>query len=129
MADDTASDQIDGIIAKHGGWKAEMLAWARSIITKASPNIVEEVKWKTPTRSEGLPVWSCQGIVCFAEIWKDNVKLLFPKGAELKDPHSLFNARLKSKTIRAIELKEDARVDEAALANLVGQAVELNKSK
>lgn len=129
MADKTASDQIDGIIAKHGGWRAETLAWARGVITKASPDIVEEVKWKTPTRPEGLPVWSCQGIVCFAEFWKDNVKLLFPKGAELKDPHNLFNARLKSKTTRAIELKEGARVDESALADLVSEAAELNKSK
>jgi hypothetical protein len=77
-------------------------------------------------RPEGLPVWSQNGILCFAETWKDNIKLLFPKGAKLKDPRNLFNARLQSKDIRAIEFKEGTGVNHPALKELVEEAVNLN---
>jgi hypothetical protein len=123
MSEKSASQQIDDIIKLHGGWKAETLTALRSIITSADPNIVEEVKWKMATRPEGLPVWSLNGIVCFAEIWKDNVKLIFPKGASLEDPHKLFNARLKSATARSIELHEADRIDDTKLTALVHEAI------
>ncbi len=125
----SASEQIDAIIKLHGGWKADLLAALRHSIMGASTGLVEEVKWKMATRPEGLPVWSQQGIICFAEIWKDNVKLLFPKGAQLTDPKAVFNARLQSKDIRAIEFKEGSNVDSDAIQALVVQAVELNTAK
>jgi hypothetical protein len=128
MKADSISEQIDTIIATHGGWKGEQLTRLRAVIAAADPGVFEEVKWRMPTRPEGLPVWSCNGIVCFAEIWKDNVKLIFPKGAKLKDPKGLFNSRLQSKDIRAIELKEESSVDEAALKELVLEAITLNGS-
>jgi len=127
--DDPASRQIDEIIKLQGGWKAEILRELRRVVTSASPHIIEEVKWKMPTRPEGLPVWSHDGIVCFAEIWKDNVKLLFPKGAMLKDPAKLFNARLKSKTDRAIEFHQGDTFNEAALTDLVREALAFNTEK
>lgn len=126
MADKSASEQIDDIIQYHGGWKAELLSQLRAVILAAEPSITEEVKWKMPTRPEGLPVWSLGGIVCFAEIWKDNVKLIFFKGAQLKDNQNLFNSRLKSRDVRAIEFKEGDSVDKDGLSRLVKQAVEQN---
>lgn len=129
MTDKPTSQQIDDIIALHGGWKAAVLTSLRTIITQTNSDITEEVKWKMATRPEGLPVWSQDGIVCFAEIWKDNVKLIFPKGAQLKDPTKLFNARLKSSSNRAIELHEGDVADVAALQALVAEAITLNKSK
>lgn len=125
MGEKSASQQIDDIIKLHGGWKAKTLTKLREIITAADPNIIEEVKWKMPTRPEGLPVWSCSGMVCFAEIWKNDIKLIFPKGAELSDPHKLFNARLKSKTARSIELREGEVPNTAALTDLVQAAANL----
>ncbi len=54
------------------------------------------------------------------------VKLLFPKGAKLDDPKALFNARLQSKDIRAIEFHEGNGVDKASLSALVLEAIKLN---
>lgn len=124
-----ASEQVDEIIKKHGGWKTGILTKLRALITSASPTITEDVKWKMPTRPEGLPVWSYNGIVCFAEIWKDNVKLIFFTGAKLDDQDKLFNTRLKSRDVRAIELREGDSVNEAALERLVAQAVAHNSDK
>jgi hypothetical protein len=129
MSDTSTSEQIDDIIKKHGGWKGELLSRLRDVITSADPKVVEDVKWKMPTRPEGLPVWSHDGMLCFAEIWKDNVKLLFSKGAQLQDPSKLFNARLKSSDLRAIEFHEGDSVDKTAIKALVQEAIKLNTAK
>lgn len=129
MDDQSASSQIDGIIEKHGGWKGDVLRQLRRLINAADPSITEEVKWKTKSRPEGLPVWTFNGIVCFAEIWKDNVKLIFFRGAELLDPNKLFNSRLKSSTLRAIEFREGDSVDETGIKALVVEAIETNINK
>ena len=129
MDQTTASEQIDQIIQLHGGWKGETLIKLRQIIRQADPQIVEEVKWKTASRPEGLPVWYHHGILCLAEVWKNDVKLIFTKGAQLDDPLNLFNARLKSSTDRAIELREGDTVNAEALEQLLDQAISLNKQK
>ena len=121
-----ASQQIDDIIAKPGDWRGEMLAELRAVIRRADPGVVEEVKWKKPSRPEGVPVWSHNGNVCIADILKGAVRLTFPKGARLKDSRQLFNARLDSKTVRAIDFFEGVTVDKAGLHELVTEAVKLN---
>lgn len=129
MEEKSASQQIDAIIKAYGGWKGETLSRLRALIKQADPDVLEEVKWKTASRPEGVPVWSHDGILCIAETFKDNVKLVFFKGVHLKDPKKLFNARLHSKTDRAIEFHQGDTVNEAALRDLTLEAVELNKSK
>ena len=47
----------------------------------------------------------------------------------MKDPKKLFNTRLESNSVRAIDFHEDDTVDEAALKALIYDAVRLNKSK
>ncbi len=79
------------------------LSRLREIVLSADPAIVEEVKWKKPSRPEGVPVWSLDGIVCIGEMLKNAVRLTFPKGAQLNDPKNLFNARLDSGSVRAID--------------------------
>jgi hypothetical protein len=129
MSDKSASEQIDDIIKQYGGWKGNVIKSLRDVITNADPGIVEEIKWKMATRPEGLPVWSYNGIVCFTETWKDNIKLIFFKGSQLTDPNKLFNARLKSSTVRAIELHEGDPIDKAGIKALVREAVKLNVNK
>jgi len=129
MEEKSASQQIDDIIKTYGGWKGDILSRLRAVIKQADPAVVEEVKWKMPTRPEGLPVWSHDGILCIAETFKNDIKLVFFKGAQMKDPKKLFNARLNSRTDRAIEFREGSTVNEAALKQLVLEAVELNKAK
>ncbi len=125
----SASQQIDAIIHQPGDWRGKKLSELRALIRQADPAVVEEVKWKKPSRPEGVPVWSHDGILCVADTLKNAVRLTFPKGAQMKDPHKLFNTRLDSKTVRAIDFHENDPVDEAALKALILDAVRLNAAK
>jgi hypothetical protein len=124
-----ASREIDSIIKNLHGWRGETLARLRASIKKASPSVIEEVKWKKPSNPAGVAVWSHEGIVCIGEALKNAVRLTFPKGALIADPKKLFNTRLDSKSIRAIDVREGADLDDAALAALIRAAVKLNESK
>ena len=123
------SQQIDAIIKEPGDWRGKKLSQLRALIKKADPALVEEVKWKKPSRPMGVPVWSHDGIVCVADTLKNAVRITFPKGAQVKDPKKIFNTRLDSKTVHAIDFHEDDIIDEAALKALILDAVKLNKSK
>ncbi|HKW21182.1 MAG TPA: DUF1801 domain-containing protein [Ktedonobacterales bacterium] len=125
----SASQQIDDIIGQSGDWRGEKLAQLRALIQEADPSVVEEVKWKKPSRPEGVPVWSHDGMLCVADTLKNAVRLTFLKGAQMKDPDKLFNTRLDSKGVRAIDFRNGATVDEAAFKALILEAVELNMSK
>jgi hypothetical protein len=125
----SASQQIDAIIKESGDWRGKKLAQLRTLIKNADPSVIEEVKWKMPSKPAGVPVWSHDGIVCIADTLKNAVRLTFPKGAKVKDPEMLFNARLNSKTVRAIDFHEEEAVDEAALKAIIRDAVRLNTSK
>ena len=123
------SQQIDAIIKAPGDWRGEKLSHLRALIRKADPAVVEEVKWKKPSKPSGVPVWYHDGMICVADTLKNAVRLTFPKGAQMKDPQKLFNTRLQSKTVRAIDFHEGDSIDEPALKALILDAVELNKLK
>ena len=125
----SASQEIDAIIKEPGDWRGKKLSQLRALIKKADPAVVEEVKWKKPSKPSGVPVWSHDGIICVADTLKNAVRLTFPKGAQMKDPKKLFNTRLDSKTVRAIDFYQDSTVDEAALKALILDAARLNTSK
>ena len=123
------SQQIDAIIKEPGDWRGEKLSQLRTLIKEADPAVVEEVKWKKPSKPSGVPVWVHDGNLCIADTLKNAVRLTFPKGVQMKDPKGLFNTRLNSKTVRAIDFYEDDVVDEAALKALILEAVRVNTSK
>jgi hypothetical protein len=123
MAD--ASQQIDERIAELGDWRGETLARVRRIIKEADPEVVEEWKWAKAS-SPGTPVWSHNGGICTGEAYKSVVKLTFFKGASLRDPKHLFNSSLEGKVRRAIDIRENETIDEAALKDLIREAVALN---
>jgi hypothetical protein len=53
----TASQEIDAIIKKSGGWRGKKLSQLRALIKNADPAVIEEVKWKKTLeagRSPGL---------------------------------------------------------------------------
>lgn len=122
MPDETASQRIDARIAALGDWRGPMLAQLRGIILAAVPGVVEEWKWNNP-------VWSCHGLICTGEAYKQTVKLTFAKGASLPDPEHLFNASLDGKVRRAIDVRVGDAVNPAALAALVRAAAEANQLK
>ncbi len=118
--------EVDAIIAGIDDCRGALLARVREIVVGADPAIVEDVKWKKPSKPEGVPVWSRDGIVCIGEALKSAVRLTFPKGASMADPKNLFNARLDGNTVRAIDFAEGAKVPAAALKALVREAVRQN---
>ena len=117
---ESASSLIDGRIKELGGWRGKTLAKVREIIHEADPEIVEEWKWR------GTPVFSHGSIVCTGEAYKNAVKLTFAKGAALPDPSGLFNSSLDGNVRRAIDIHEGDKVDEAALKDLIRNAVAFN---
>ena len=127
---DTSSAQlIDAKIKALGDWRGKTLSQLRALIKQADAGMVEEVKWKKPSNPMGVPVWSHDGIVCIGDALKNAVRLTFPKGASMKDSKELFNTRLDSNSVRAIDFHEGDAVDEAALKALILEAVRLNTFK
>ena len=125
MGEKSASQEIDDIINNLASWKGAKLAQIRAVIRQADPSIVEEIKWRKPSRPEGVPVWTHGGNMCIGEALKNAIRLTFPNGAALSDPAGLFNTRLDSKTVRAIDYGENDSVDVAALSALMAQAVKV----
>ena len=121
----SASALLDQKIKELGDWRGKTLAKVRDIVHKADPEIVEEWKWAKAT-SPGVPVWSHGGIVCTGETYKSAVKLTFAKGAALKDPAKLFNSSLEGNVRRAIDIHDGDKINEAALKELIREAVALN---
>ena len=117
----TPSQQIDNHIKDLADWRGKLLVRLRKLILGAAPELTEEWKWDTP-------VWSYNGNVVAAGAFKDHIKLNFFKGASLKDSRRLFNAGLDAKASRGIDFHEGDEIDEAALKDLVREAVAYNKS-
>lgn len=128
MDDIPAKQQIDNIISQLVDWRGEKLAKLRTLILEADASAVEEVKWKKPSKPEGVAVWSDGGIICVGEALKSAVRLTFPKGAKVSDPKKLFNTRLDSNLVRAIDFHEGEKIDEAALKTLIRIAAAANKA-
>ncbi len=122
----TASELIDQRITELDDWRGKVLGRVRAIIKQADPEIVEEWKW-VKASTPGTPVWSHNGGICTGEAYKNVVKLTFFKGASLNDPSGLFNSSLEGNVRRAIDIKEQDTIDEAALKKLFGDAVALNE--
>jgi hypothetical protein len=118
--EESASELIDQRIKELGDWRGKMLSKLRKLVKQADPEIAEEWKWR------GTPVWSHGGLVCTGETYRDVVKMTFAKGAWLKDPSHLFNSSLEGNTRRAIDIREDDKINETALKDLVRSAVALN---
>jgi hypothetical protein len=123
--EESAAAQIEARIEELGDWRGETLARVRRLVKEADPEITEEWKWVKRGRG-GTPTWSHAGIVCTGETYKSVVKMTFAKGASLEDPSGLFNSSLEGKVRRAIDIREGEEIDEAALRDLIREAVALN---
>jgi hypothetical protein len=124
-----ASDQIDAMVRELEGWQGEALARFRDLIKKALPDVVEEIKWRKPSNPDGSPVWSRNGIICVANVWKGHTRITFAQGALLKDPKHTFNAALNGNYMRAVDLREGDELDEKAFTDLVRAAAALNSEE
>jgi hypothetical protein len=77
-----------------------------------APDVVEEVKWRKPSNSLGVPTWSHAGILCTGETYKDKIRLTCARVAALEDSSGLFNASLDAGTRRGLDLREGDTIDE-----------------
>ncbi|HEY9562830.1 MAG TPA: DUF1801 domain-containing protein [Nocardioides sp.] len=109
-------------------WRSETVDRVRQLILGADPDIVEEAKWRKASNPDGVPTFSCDGLICTVETYKDKVKLTFAKGASLEDPDSLFNASLDAGTRRGLDIFADDELDEEAFVELIREAVALNRA-
>jgi hypothetical protein len=121
--DDSASENIDRLIAGITDWRGKTFADVRKIILAADPDITEEWKWM------GSPLWSRDGMIAVGNAHKGKVKLTFAYGAHLADPDGLFNAGLEGNMRRAIDFLESDKINERALKNLVRAAIEYNQDR
>ena len=117
-----ASARIDRKIASLGDWRGERMAELRRLIHEVDPQVIEEWTWM------GTPVWSHAGMYVLANAHKDKVKLTFFHGAKLEDPAKLFNAGLDGGKWRAIDLREDDRIDRPRLKALLREAIAYNQT-
>ncbi|WP_244930433.1 DUF1801 domain-containing protein [Nocardioides sp. W7] len=108
-------------------WRSETVERVRALILTAEPDAVEEAKWRKASNPDGVPTFSCDGLVCTVETYRDKVKVTFAKGASLEDPARVFNASLDAGTRRAIDLHEGDDLPADAFVELVRDAVELNR--
>jgi len=108
-------------------WRGTLVTTIRSLILEADGEITEEAKWRKASNPDGVPTFSLDGLLCTIETYKDKVKVTFAKGASLDDPAGLFNASLDAGTRRAIDLRQDDRLDEDAFVALVREAVAANR--
>lgn len=112
-----------------GDWRVETLERVRRLILAADPAITEERKWKKATNPAGVPVWSCDGMICTGEMYKAAVKLTFLRGGALPDPAKLFTAGRAGGTRRAIDIHEGESLDPKAFTALIRAAVKLNRAE
>lgn len=125
----SVSALIDRRLAGLHDWRGATLRRLRELILKALPDVTEEVKWRKPTNPDGVPVWSQDGMIVTGELYRDKVKLTFAHGAALPDPAGLFNAGQGGGTRRAIDIRENERIDEDAFADLLRAAAAHNASR
>jgi hypothetical protein len=118
----SATKMIDQRIRELGDWRGSVLKRMRALIHEADPEVVEEWKWQKAS-------WSHDGGICTGESYKEVVKLTFFHGAALKDPARLFNSSLEGNTRRAIDIRKDAPIQEAAFKALMRAAVAFNVAK
>jgi hypothetical protein len=125
----SGSQLIDQMIAMTPDWRGRTLAELRRVIHDADPGIVEEVKWRRPSNPMGAPVFEHDGIVCVGNILKERVRLSFPAGLSLPDPHKILGAVSEGNKTRIIDVCEGGAIDESALRDIIRAAVERNLAK
>lgn len=119
----TPSEKIDSLIASLNDWRGPMLKRIREIFHEADPDIEEEWKYM------GTPTFYHDGMVAIADAYKTSIKIGFLHGANLPDPHKVFNNELGGTQRRAIKLFEGDKLDEDALRGLIKSAIKYNQRK
>jgi hypothetical protein len=109
---------VDQYFANLGAEQASIAGQLRAILAEAAPGANVSIKW-------GQPVWEQNGPFAYLRGSAKHVTFGFWRGADLEDPRGL----LEGEGDRMKHLKIAGDVDEAAVRDLVRQAVALNESQ
>lgn len=121
--------EVDRIIASVPDGRAAVAQRLRELVHEADPEIVEAAKWKRPTNPLGSPVFEHAGLVATIAVLKGRVRITLAEGAQLADPHGLFNAALDAGHMRGIDIAQGGQIDGPAIVDLVRAGVALNLAK
>jgi hypothetical protein len=116
-----AQEQINLFIAEQPEWQRKLLVRLRKLI-HASDEHIEET-WRSNT-----PHFEQCGVVVSMHALKTCVSVWFPKGAQLKDPHGLFQLTEKDETreTRKYKVHEGEEINEKAFQDLLKQTLKLH---
>jgi hypothetical protein len=116
MAAKTVDEYINGL----EGWKQDVAAQVRGIVTAAAPEAREAVKW-------AQAVYEVNGPFAYIKAFKNSVNFGFWRGVDIDDPQGLLQGT--GEKMRHVKLTGVSDVDEEAFAAFVRQAVQLNLAK
>lgn len=90
----------------------------RAIVFKASPEIIEEVKWSKPSYAQN-------GLVCYLATAKKYVNLGFYKGSDLSDKEGVLQGT--GKQMRHVQVKKIEDIKPDLFISMIQEAIEINK--
>jgi hypothetical protein len=111
---------VDGYIAGLEPWQAAIVSQVREIVRAAAPDAAEAFKW-------AQPVYELEGPFAYVKAFKAAVNVGFWRGVELEAPAGVLQG--SGAKMRHLKLRTVDEIDAALIANLVRQAVALNRAK
>lgn len=108
---------VQAYVAAMPGWKSDAGRRLDAIIERTVPGVRKAVKWNSPFYGVDGDGWFLS-FHCFTRY----VKLAFFRGASLVPPPP---ATSKQKDVRYLDIHQDDPIDEAQLADWIGQASRL----
>ena len=91
----------------------------RQLILESDREFTEEIKW-------GQPCYSVNKLVCYLQKAKEYVTIGFQKGAHLEDTEKLLVG--EGKDMRHVNFSLAGEIDRPAIAKLISEAVEFDRS-
>jgi hypothetical protein len=108
---------VQAYIAAMPGWKRDIGRKLDSLTAATVPGVLKAVRWNSPFYGVEGQGWFVS-YHCFTHY----VKVTFFKGAHLTPPPP---GASKDKDVRYLDIREDAAIDEAQLADWIRQAAAL----
>lgn len=112
--------EVDSYISSLPQWQQAICEHVRSLIHRAEPNIVEEIKFTN------RPYFTLKGNVCALLATKDHVNI-FIYDPIAPDPTGIINQGHDNATARSIQLYQGGAIDEKAFIELIEAVVKNNR--
>lgn len=110
-------------IEKLKGPRAKIVDVLRKILKKVAPDSTESFKW-------AQPVYDDHGPFCYISAHSDHVELGFWRGSELQDPKGLLSGEgEKMRGLKIYSIKQIKEIEPKSIAQLIRQAIKLNREK